>query len=381
MKYAARNWDWSAIALWAPVVGVAAVTQTKLGLEEPWAGSDAVLTVTSLLQAVPLLGRRRWPVLTAAAVAAALPIQEALGGSLSFGSFVAVLVASYSLGRYASLRPALAGAAIVLLGVAWGTRDHLPEDAPELIFPLFYVSASTAIGGVVKRLHNQASELQRLNDALARERDATTRLAVAGERMRLSRDLHDAVAHTLTVAVIQAEKCEQAIDDDPAAAKASAVAIQDAGRRGLAELRSVVRVLRDPDAAVEEPHLGDLATLATVVSESGLDVSVKVDGNLSQVPDLIGRQLFRVIQESLTNVIKHSAATTADVRVTVGANAAQVLVIDPGPVVSSNLPSGGHGIGGMTERLARLDGHISSGPSGSGYQVHASVPLGVKAGA
>jgi signal transduction histidine kinase len=375
-----RRWDWDGITLWVPVVGVAAVTQTKLGLEEPWTGSDAVLTATSLLQATPLVARRRWPVATAALIAAALPIQEALGGALSFGSFVAVLVASYSVGRHATARLAIVGAAITLLGVLLGTRDQLPEDAPDLIFPLFYVSAAASIGAVVKRLSEQSTELQELNAALARERDATARLATVGERMRLSRDLHDSVAHTLTVAVVQAENCEQAIHDDPDAAKSAALAIQEACRHGLSELRSVLRVLRDPDAPAGEPRLADVGALAMVVSESGLDVRVTTRGDLESVPDVIARQLFRVVQESLTNVIKHSAATTANVRVVIAAESAAVSVTDPGPASTSGPSSRGHGTAIMTERLANFGGHVTAGPDGAGYCVHALVPLGVQVG-
>lgn len=370
-----RRWDWDAITLWAPVVGVAAVAQTKLGLEEPWTGSDGVLALTSLLQAAPLIARRRYPLVTAALIAVALPVQEILGGALSFGSFVAVLVATYSVGRHASTRMAVLGAALVLLGVAFGARDQFPQDAPEFIFPLFYVSAATVIGAVVKRLSEQARKLLELNQALGRERDASARLAVAGERMRLSRDLHDSVAHTLTVAVVQAENCELAIDSDPLAAKSSAIAIQEAARRGLSELRSVLRVLRDPEAPIGASGLDDLGLLATVVSESGLDVELEFSGDSSTVPDDVGHQLFWVAQEALTNVMKHSATKTATVNVAITDAIVELTITDPGPSLTRGLLSGGHGVTMMTERLAGLGGQVAAGPYQSGYRVHARVPL------
>lgn len=370
-----RRWDWDAITLWAPVIGVAAVTQAKLGLEEPWIGSDAVLALTSLLQAGPLLARRRYPLVTAALIAVALPVQELLGGALSFGSFVAVLVAAYSVGRHAVAREAALGAAVVLLGVVSGTRDQFPEDAPELIFPIFYVSAATMIGAVVKRLSEQARTLAELNRALARERDATARLAVAGERMRLSRDLHDSVAHTLTVAVVQAENCELQIDEDPLAAKSSALAIQDSARRGLSELRSVLRVLRDPEAPVGASGVDDLGLLATVVSESGLEVDLEVEGDTSMIPEDTGREIFRVAQESLTNVMKHSATKTVKVSLEITDGIVEMSVTDPGPSLSRGLAASGHGLTVMAERVAGLDGLVTSGPHESGYRVHVRVPL------
>ncbi|WP_194288566.1 sensor histidine kinase [Ornithinicoccus halotolerans] len=370
-----RTWDWDAITLWLPVIGVAAVSQTKLGLEEPWTGSDAVLALTSLMQAAPLVARRRYPLVTAALIAVALPVQEVLGGALSFGSFVAVLVATYSVGRHASARAALLGAGLILLGLMLGTRDRFPEDAPELVFPLFYVSAATVIGAVVKRLSEQARQLWELNQALARERDATARLAVAGERMRLSRDLHDSVAHTLTVAVVQAENCELAIDNDPLAAKSAAMAIQEAARRGLSELRSVLRVLRDPEAPIGASGLADLGLLATVVSESGLDVELQFRGDSSTVPADVGHQLFRVAQEALTNVMKHSATKTATVHVAITDTVVELSVTDTGPSLTRGLASGGHGVTVMAERLADLGGEVAAGPYQSGYRVRACVPL------
>jgi signal transduction histidine kinase len=374
-----RRWNWDDVTLWAPVVGVVAVSQTKLGIEDTWSGSDGVLTVTSLLSAAPLLARRRWPILTATAVAIALVLQETLGGSLSFGAFIAVLVVTYSAGRHAAVPRAAAGAVIVLVGAAVASRDHLPDDAVEFAFPLFYVSVATVVGAVVRRLREQATRLQALNAALARERDASARLAVATERMRLSRDLHDSVAHTLTVAVVQAESCEQALADDPDSAKAAAVAIQDAGRRGLAELRSVLRVLRDPEADVRAPGLLDVEALATVMSESGLDVTFTRSGDLRSVPDDVGRQLFLVAQESLTNVIKHSAATSAEVRIIVDGASTHVEVLDPGPAIVTGFPPGGHGVNVMTERLAEIGGRVTAASDGAGYRVHATVPLPPKA--
>jgi len=370
-----ERWDWGTVTLWAPVVGVAALSQTGIGLEEPWTGSDAGLAVTSILLAGPLVARRLHPLLAGALVALALPVQDALGGSLAFASFVAVLVATYSLGRCAPPRPAAAGAATVLLGIVVAMRDALPDDLPELVFPFFYVSAATVLGGVVRRLTTQAAELRRLNEALARERDATARLAVATERMRLARDLHDVVAHTLTVAVVQAESCEEAIGDDPERARAAAREVQEAGRRGLADLRSMVRVLRDADSPPDDPGLAELETLAAVLAGAGLEVAVRREGDLGAVPGEVGRQLFRVVQEALTNVVKHSAASSAVVDVRGTGDEVEVSVQDPGPALGSALPSGGHGLAGMVERLDPYGGAVDAAPDGTGFRVRARVPL------
>lgn len=363
------------VALWTPVVGVAALTQSGLGLERSWTGSDLSLAVSGLLLAAPLVVRREHPLLTAALVAAALPIQVHLGGSLAFGTFVATLVASYALGRRAPVGTAAAGVVLLLAGVVLAMRADLPAHLDELAFPVFYLFGSAGLGAVARHLADQAAELERLNAALALERDASARLAVATERMRLARDLHDVVAHTLTVTVVQAEDCEEAVATDPDRAAAAAREIQQVGRRGLAELRSMVRVLRDSGAPETEPGLADLETLASVLAAAGLAVTVRRDGAGRAPADEVAGDLFRIVQEALTNVVKHSAARSAEVGITSTDRELRVTVTDPGPALATGFPSGTHGLVGMGERLAPYGGTVEAGPQGQGFRLQARVPL------
>lgn len=367
--------DLAGLTLWLPVVGVAAASQLRLGLEQPWTGTAVALAVTSLALAAPLAVRRELPLVTAALVAAALPLQVLLGGSLHFGSFLAALVAGYALGRHTRWPVAVAGVVVLLAGITVALRDELPEEAAFFVFPLFYLGGTAALGAVVRRLSLQAAELRRLNAELAGERDTAARLAVATERVRLARDLHDVVAHTLTVAVVQAENCEQAITDDPVRARAAAREVQEAGRRGLAELRSMVRVLRDAEVPESEPGLADLETLAMVIAGAGVEVQVRRDGPAPEVPDGLEHQLFRLVQEALTNVVRHSGARSALVTVTSAPGGVEVCVLDPGPAVAGGLSSGRHGLTGMAERLAAYGGFLDAGPDGSGFRVRARVPL------
>lgn len=370
------RWDWAMIALWGPVVAVAALAQAGVGLEHPWTGSDLSLSLTSLLLAAPLAIRVRQPMLATALVAVAIVVQDALGGSLGFASFVTVLLAAFSGGRHLPSRRAALVVVVLLAGVLVSMRSSLPHDAEELIFPLFYVSAATIIGSVVRRLASQAADLRLLNAALAAERDASARLAIANERMRLARDLHDVVAHTLTVVVVQSENAEQALDGaDVTRAGAAVRAVQEAGRRGLADLRSMVRVLREPDAPDAVAGLAEVDALAAVMAGAGLDVVVRREGDLSRVPDAVGRELARVVQEALTNVVKHSAAGEAVVRLVGSTGEIVVTVEDPGPALASTFPSGRVGLRGMAERLAPHGGTVTSGPYGDGFRVCASVPL------
>jgi signal transduction histidine kinase len=367
--------EWRTLATWAPVVAVAVLSQTGIGLESAWSGSNAALALTSALLAGPLLLRAARPVLTAALTGAALVVQVQLGGSLHFASFIAVLVASFAMGRYAGGRRMAAGVLVLLVGVVLAVRDSLPESAEELVFPGFYVTAAAALGSVVRRQARQAAELHGLNEALVRERDALDRLVVATERLRLARELHDVVAHTLTVAVVQAEACEAALDADLERAREATRQVQAAGRRGLADLRSLVRVLRDADATTDDPGLDDLDALAGVMASAGPEVTVERTGAFRGLSPELERELYRIVQEGLTNVIKHSSA--AWVRILVSAQDAhvQLEIVDPGPAVESPVSSGGHGLAGMAERLAPFGGQVTAGPTPDGFRVHVSVPV------
>jgi signal transduction histidine kinase len=367
--------EWRTLVTWAPVVAVAVISQAGIGLESAWSGSDAGLALTSALLSVPLLVRATHPVLTTALVGLALVMQVQLGGSLHFASFIAVLTASYAVGRHGTGWRTTAGGVVLMLGIVVAMRNSLPEAAEELVFPLFYVTAAAVLGAVVRRQARHAAELRTLNDALVRERDALDRLVIATERLRLARELHDVVAHTLTVAVIQAEACEDALADDPERALKAARQVQAAGRRGLADLRSLVRVLRDADGPADNPGLDDLDALAAVMVGAGLEVAVVREGDLREVAPELERELYRIVQEALTNVVKHSTATSVRVLVSRRESEVELEVVDPGPAVQAHDASGGHGLAGMAERLAPFNGRVTAGPDRGGFSVQVAVPL------
>lgn len=360
--------DWDAVTLWAPVVFVGVVVQSAIGLEQRWSGSDLGLAVAALALALPLAVRRRVPVVTAALVAAAGVLQVAVGGSLGFGSFVSVLFATYAAGRWSpTWRGTVLAGLLVLGGVLVALADDVVDRPQELFFPVFYTAAASTVGRVVRTLSEQSAQLRRLNTTLAEQADLGARLAVETERNRISRELHDSIAHTLMVTVVQAEAAEGSLADDPDAARAALVRIQDTGRAGLTELRDTLRTLRSPGRG-----LTDLPALATTLEASGLAVALDVDAEPAQP---LSGDLYRLAQEALTNVIKHSCAVTASVRVAKEDDAVVLTVADPGPAADGRRPPGGHGLAGMRERLASYGGRVAAGPDGAGWTVRAEVPL------
>ncbi|WP_148571917.1 sensor histidine kinase [Nocardioides caldifontis] len=373
---AARDPVVAATVDWLVVLGVAAVASTGLGLEQPWDGSGWSLAVAGLALALPLAVRRTRPVLAAVLVGAALVAQAWLGGTVGFGSFLAGLVALFSVGRHVARTPdALAGALPVLAGGAVAMASSIGEEPAELFFPLFYTSAAWGLGRALRVLEQRSAQLRRYNEVLARDQETTARLAVAGERIRLARELHDVLAHTVMVMVWQAEEAEELLDS-PDRARESLTNVQDAGRRGLAELRRLIDVLREDELDLPAPELSELPALTSLLSGSGLSVSLELDVPSSAVlPPGLGNAVYRLVQEALTNVLRHSHAEAVSVHVTASAGTLRCSVVDPGPRRTVPRPGSGHGLVGMQERVAPYGGTVEAGEDGTGFRVTAEVPL------
>lgn len=367
---------------WLIVLAVAAVSSTGVGLEHPWDGSSWGLAATGLTTALPLAVRRTRPLVCAPLVGAALVLQMALGGSLHFGSFIAALVAMFSVGRHVRSTTWSAAGGLALAALVLGaTAEGLRESPTDIVFPLFYFSVTWALGRGVRVQEKRTSELRRLNAVLARDREISAQLAVATERLRLARELHDVVAHTVMVMVWQAEAAEELLDRDesPDRLHDAMRNVQEAGRRGLADLRSLVGVLReDVDVPLAAPSLEDLGALAELMSRSGLAVDLRLDvpaPTRAHLPTELGAALYRLVQESLTNVVRHSHADRATVSVRSDAAALHLRVEDDGPFRTEPRPGSGHGISGMRERATSLGGTVTAGRRADGYLVEAVLPL------
>lgn len=369
-------------AEWLPVPLVLVLAQMPSGLEQPWTGSRVSLAVSGLALALPLLWRVSRPVTTCAAVGAAVVLQDLLGDALGFGAFVATLVAVYSAGRWAD-GPRRLALALALLGagVAVATASSVPEDPGGVLVPLFYYGAATVLGRMVTHHAAQAAELRRLNEVIAAEQDTRTRLAVVDERVRLARELHDGVAHTVTVMVIQAEAARATLETGGQDVGPTLERIVASGQHGLEDLRGLVRVLRGPLDGPDHrtPTLEDLPNLVAVLADAGL--VVRVDGEAGPgLDDELTRDLFRVCQEALTNVLRHSSATTATVCLDRVGTDLLVEVHDPGPPREGvGAPTRGHGVQGMHERMTPYGSAVEAGPDedGHGYRVRVRVRVAV----
>jgi signal transduction histidine kinase len=221
-------------------------------------------------------------------------------------------------------------------------------------------------------------ELEELTRELAQEREQRARLAVLDERNRIAREMHDVVAHSVSLMVVQAGGARRVLDCDPDASREALLAVEAIGRDALGELRRVLGLLRgtsEPVGLRPQPGTAQLTTLVAGIRGSGLQVDLSVDGDPRPLQAGVDLAVYRVVQEALTNAVKHARARRADVRLVWRPDELVVEVLDDGrgPLVPAQ---GGHGLVGMRERLAAYGGGLEVGPrDGGGFAVRARIPL------
>jgi signal transduction histidine kinase len=278
----------------------------------------------------------------------------------------------------------LIGGAAVVATVGWtalGTVLYESVPPESVLAQLVITAVPLHLGREVHRRRARMQELQLRAEQAERDREDQARRAVAEERTRIARELHDVVAHQMTVMTIQADGAARiARDGDPRVAGALAT-IKETGQQALAEMRRVVGLLRTQDDEVADlaplPQLADLDELVQRVHAAGVDVDMEVHGEARPVAEGVQLSAYRVIQESLTNAVRHGGPnTSARVRVCYRDAGLDLLVEDDGRgAAADDGPGGGHGLVGMRERVAVLGGSFEAGPrQGGGFRVHATIP-------
>ncbi|MDQ3453039.1 MAG: sensor histidine kinase [Actinomycetota bacterium] len=302
-----------------------------------------------------------------------------MGPLLSFGTFLAVMLALYSVAAYRDGWQPFVGAAGTAAGVTTiALLDPSPFLPYEWVFPLVYFGGVWTIGRLARARRQWSAGLAERVAQADREREQHVRLATAEERTRIARELHDVVAHSIGVMVVQAEAAEEVLAHDPDRAAAPLVRIQSSGRQALGELRQLLSVLRaDADTATlaPQPGISNLPELVEALGETGMRVDLRVEGARRPLPPGLELSAYRIIQEALTNSRKHGGATTADVQVRYGAGTLELRVVDCG-LGDGTVSAGGHGLVGMRERVALYGGRLDAGPRAEGgFAVTATLPL------
>ena len=338
-----------------------------------------------LLHTLPLALRRRFP-----GTVLALIVASGLAGiALSLPPFFlgpAILVAVYSVAAYGSRRVSVAGLAVAELGLAAVLLTWFEEPEAWLVWVQFagIFGAAWLLGLFAHNYRAYAARLEQRTAELERAREELARQAVVEERLRLARELHDVVAHAMSVIAVQSGVGAHVADSRPEEVGKALAAIEVTSRAALIELRRLLGVLRqdgEPQASLTPaPGLANLEGLLAEVAEAGLAVRLRVEGAPAPLPAGVDLSAYRIIQEALTNVVKHAGPAHAQVTIRYRDQEVAVEVIDDGPGVAAVAADGrrgtGHGLIGMAERVAAFGGDLEVGPRpGGGFRVAARLPL------
>jgi signal transduction histidine kinase len=324
-----------------------------------------------LLASVPYYVRRVAPLPVLAvslAATAALYLDGYDGGPLP----IMVALGTYTVGAYRPLREVVAAGVFTNLTLV----AMLVGDSARFAVPEFVTSVPVYAGTLLVGWSLQ-SRRQRY-DALEREQDALSARAAADERLRIAQELHDVVAHSLGVIAVQSGVGMHVIDSDPAEAKRALEHISRTSRSSLAEIRRLLGLVRSGEGAsayAPVPRLADLTRLADEVAGAGLRVDLDVAPDAGTLPPGVELTAYRIVQEALTNTIRHAGAAHATVQVDMDAGRLHIVVTDDGRGRNGGRGGGGHGLIGMRERVAVYGGTLDAGPApGGGFRIEATLP-------
>jgi signal transduction histidine kinase len=338
---------------------------------QPPEGPLALTMPVAVVMAVATVWRRRAPLAVVVVVTLAGEVQAAFADSPgTVYSFAVLLLVDYSVARFCSEGRAAVGGGVLLAGL-W-LQEWQDRGSDYLFFSVVF-GGLWLLGRAVRRWQERAT-LAELNAELVAQH------AVAEERVRIARELHDVVAHALSVISVQANAAEAALEHDATLAREPVAAIKLSSREALDEMRRMLALLRTDEDESTDPGvgLGELDSLLDSVRAAGLPVRTVVRGTARPLPAGVDRSAFRIIQEALTNVLKHAGPAATHVEVDYAPAHVRLSVVNDGPArPPATAPPGGHGLVGIRERAHACGGTVTAGPEpGGGFAVRALLPLG-----
>jgi signal transduction histidine kinase len=339
-------------------------------------GSKAIYVPAGLAMTVPLAWRRRAPLAVTAVVMGALVIESLAVGSAPTpdSQLIAWLLAIYTVAAHCDRRAALAGGAMsIAAGLVWMGVD-------DFFFPVVVFGGAWLAGRLVRQRDVHAQVADERSAALVREREANARAASAEERARIARELHDVLSHSVSVMVVQAGAERMALGSGKPVTAEALEAIEKTGRQALTEMRRLLGMLRvsdEPPAHAPQPTLAELDELVTQVREAGVPVELHIEGRQVALPPGVAVSAYRIVQEALTNVLKHAGPAHARVIVRYASRELELEIADDGRG-PGEAGDAGHGLVGMRERVALYDGELDAGArNGGGFVVRARLPIAV----
>jgi signal transduction histidine kinase len=297
---------------------------------------------------------------------------------------VALLLAFWVVGAHNARTQAIAGTAIGFASIAVVARVDERLGLEEAISGMLFGGVTALIAYALQRRSKRAAELEERTARLGREREEAERVAVAEERRRIARELHDVISHSITLMTVQAGAARLLLGEDPVRAREPVIAVEETGRHALAELRRLLGVIRQEESealTTPQPGLARLDELLGSTRRAGLPVDLDVAGEPRALPPGVDLTAYRIVQEALTNARRHAGPAHAHVVVRYAIEALELEVIDDGRTPQTSGDGGGHGLVGMRERVALYDGTLDAGPRPEGgYAVRVQLPVeGVEA--
>ena len=345
-------------------------------------GPRVARAVVMLLATAPIAFRRRSPLAAVAVVSAAVTVlTTAFQASYTLAGEVPLLLGTYSVAAHGrdNMRRIIGLCAPISASLAVSATTSRLGFGASFTFSVFLFGLVWAVGWLVRTRAERAQELSELAEALDRERDQRAVAAVAEERARIARELHDVIAHAVTVIIVQAGAGTQTVEEGTPA-RGAFDSIREAGGQALGELRRLVGILReqgDELSLAPQPGIDEIAALVEQARGAGVKVALSVEGERRRLSPGVELAAFRIVQEALTNFRKHAGPASARVEVCYRARSLELSIVDDGRTANGNRGQvGGHGLLGMRERVAIYGGTLEAGPQpGGGFAVRAALPI------
>ena len=342
-----------------------------------WPEPRAASAVLAVLSAASLAARRIWPLTSfAGALGGLAAVYVALGHYETGSSVLIALVATYSAAAYGRNLPFVL-AVVVGFSATAGLRQPAVEAVADFIWTFVALSLPLAVGFTARRLRGQAELAEERARALEREQVVQAEAAAEQERQRIARELHDLLNHSLSVLILQAGAAEQVLDNDPGKAREALAALRATGQEALDELGRLVGLIRD-DSGLDrapQPTLADLDRMVNAARTGGIAIQMRIEGEVRRLPAAVELNAYRVVQEGITNALKHARGTNVAVLLNYSDDGVEIQVTDT--AASSTAATGsGHGLIGLRERVAVFGGELQAGPHpGGGWTVRAWIPV------
>jgi signal transduction histidine kinase len=369
-------------AVVAFALAATSVASPLFGNDLSWGANRPLGVLLALASTIPVAWRSRWP------IAAALIVSAANGACMiaaaphqaGFQPFVALVLVAYSLGSLTTGRSVVLAptAALAILALLGGIAISHGQDSGNVIPSTVWLAATWFVGRLMRRWRRRAAELEDLTYRLEAQRELQAQAAVAVERARIARELHDVIAHNVSMMVVQAGAAARVLEGNQQDVRTALEAIEGTGRQTVDEMRRLIGVVRSDDglALAPQPTLRDLERLIANVREAGLPVELRVEGSPMPLPPGVDLSAYRIVQEALTNALKHAGSAHATVVVRYERGAVEVEVSDDGDGSGAGAGAG-HGLIGMRERVALWGGELEAGRRvGGGFEIRARLPVG-----